>query len=55
MRKINQHRLAILTNIVAPARIPMFSGLAAHFDLMVLHGGIESNRDFWNDCDRNIP
>jgi glycosyltransferase involved in cell wall biosynthesis len=55
MRKTNQHRLAILTNIIAPARIPMFCGLAAHFDLMVLHGGIESNRDFWHDCDRNIP
>jgi glycosyltransferase involved in cell wall biosynthesis len=55
MRKTNQHRLAILTNVVAPARVPMFSGLAEHFDLMVLHGGIESNRDSWNDNDRNIP
>ena len=55
MRKMNRHRLAILTNMISPPRIPMFSGLAEHFDLMVLHGGIESNRDSWNDQDRNIP
>jgi len=50
-----QHRLAILTNMVAPARIPMFSGLAGHFNLMVLHGGIEANRDTWSDASRDIP
>jgi glycosyltransferase involved in cell wall biosynthesis len=55
VRKIDQRRLAILTNMVAPARIPMFLGLAEYFDLMVLHEGIESNRDSWNDCDRRIP
>jgi glycosyltransferase involved in cell wall biosynthesis len=55
MRKTDQHRLAILTNMVAPSRVPIFSGLAEHFDFMVLHGGIESNRDSWNECDRSIP
>ena len=55
MRTTNQRRLAILTNMLAPARIAMFTGLAEHFDLMVLHGGIESNRDSWNDAGRAIP
>jgi glycosyltransferase involved in cell wall biosynthesis len=55
MRKTNQHRLAILTNMVAPARMPLFSGLAEHFDLMVLHGGIESNRDSWKEGGAIIP
>ena len=49
------HRLAILTNMVAPSRVPLFSGLAEHFDLMILHGDIESNRDYWSNADRSIP
>lgn len=47
MKKGRRPRVAILTNMIAPARIPIFSGLANHFDLIVLHGGIESNRDSW--------
>jgi glycosyltransferase involved in cell wall biosynthesis len=42
-------RVAILTNMIAPARIPLFSGLADHFEVVVLHGGTESNRDSWKE------
>jgi len=42
-------RLVILTNIIAPARIPLFSGLADHFEVVVLHGGTESNRESWKE------
>jgi glycosyltransferase involved in cell wall biosynthesis len=45
-------KVALLINVVAPARIPVYSGLAANFDLLVLHGGIESNRDSWHDIDK---
>lgn len=48
-------KLALLVNIVAPARIPLYRGLATHFDLLVLHGGTESNRDSWHDIDRMLP
>jgi len=55
MRRTNHPKVAILTNIIAPARIPVFSGLADHFDLMVLHGGAESNRDSWNGLETCLP
>jgi glycosyltransferase involved in cell wall biosynthesis len=48
-------KLALLVNIVAPARIPIYRGLARHFDLLVLHGGSESNRDSWRDMGRALP
>jgi glycosyltransferase involved in cell wall biosynthesis len=55
MRRTNHPRVAILTNIIAPARIPVFSRLADHFNLMILHGGTESNRDSWGGFDRDLP
>jgi glycosyltransferase involved in cell wall biosynthesis len=42
-------KLALLVNMIAPARIPVYSALATHFDLLLLHGGTESNRDSWRD------
>src|SRR5262249_27097819 len=47
-------RLAILVNMISPARVPLFNGLASSFDLLVLHGGNESNRDTWHDVGRTI-
>jgi glycosyltransferase involved in cell wall biosynthesis len=37
-------RLAILTNIIAPYRIPIYASLAGTFDQIILHGGTEPNR-----------
>jgi glycosyltransferase involved in cell wall biosynthesis len=48
-------KLAIMTNIIAPAKLPVYSGLAAHFDLLILHGGTESNRDSWCGVEKNLP
>ncbi len=47
-------KLAVLFNIIAPAKIPVYSGLAQHFDLLLLHGGMESNRDSWVDPEKKI-
>jgi len=47
-------KLAILVNTLSPARVPLFNGLASCFDLLVLHGGNESNRDSWHDIERSI-
>lgn len=47
-------RVALLVNIIAPAKMPLFSGLAEHFDLLLLHGGMESNRDSWSDAEQKV-
>jgi glycosyltransferase involved in cell wall biosynthesis len=41
-------RLAVLTNILAPYRLPIYHRLAEHFDLTVLYSGHEPNRSQWN-------
>ncbi len=40
-------RLAVLTNILAPYRLPIYQRLAEHFDLTVLYSGREPNRVQW--------
>jgi hypothetical protein len=47
-------RVALLVNIIAPAKMPLFSGLAERFDLLLLHGGMESNRDSWSDAGQKV-
>jgi hypothetical protein len=48
-------KLAVLVNMLAPFRIPVYAGLSAHFDLLVLHGGTESNRDSWHGLESALP
>ena len=48
-------KLALLTNMIAPYRLPLYSVLADEFDLLVLHGGKEANRESWGDLDRALP
>ena len=48
-------KVALLVNMIAPARIPVYSGLASRFELLVLHGGTESNRDSWRDTEKALP
>jgi glycosyltransferase involved in cell wall biosynthesis len=48
-------KLALLLNIIAPARIRLYSVLAHHFDLLILHGGTEANRDSWQGLEKAIP
>src|SRR5690349_21074901 len=48
--------LAVLTNILAPYRIPLFERLARDFDLNVLLSGEEGNRSDWShDHSRAAP
>jgi glycosyltransferase involved in cell wall biosynthesis len=44
-------KVALLTNMIAPYRIPIFSVLGDQFDLLVLHGGKEANRDSWGNTE----
>jgi len=47
-------KIAVLFNIIAPAKVPVYSGLAAHFNMLLLHGGMESNRTTWFGSERKI-
>jgi glycosyltransferase involved in cell wall biosynthesis len=48
-------KIALMVNIVAPSRVALYSGLAEHSDLLLLHGGTESNRASWDNLGRLIP
>jgi glycosyltransferase involved in cell wall biosynthesis len=48
-------KLCLLVNMISPARLPLYSALAEKFDLLVLHGGKEGNRDAWRDLDESLP
>jgi glycosyltransferase involved in cell wall biosynthesis len=50
-----KRKVSLLINIISPARLALYSGLAEHFDLQILHGGTESNRDSWHDLDHAVP
>jgi glycosyltransferase involved in cell wall biosynthesis len=48
-------KLCLLLNMISPARIPLYSALADHFDLEILHGGAESNRPGWQSVEQSLP
>jgi glycosyltransferase involved in cell wall biosynthesis len=48
-------KVALMVNVIAPSRLAFYSGLAEHFDLLLLHGGNESNRESWDDLGKKIP
>jgi glycosyltransferase involved in cell wall biosynthesis len=50
-----KRKLALLLNIIAPARLRLYSFLADHFDLLILHGGTEANRESWSGLEEAIP
>jgi glycosyltransferase involved in cell wall biosynthesis len=52
---IRKTRVALLLNIIAPSRLRLYSVLADHFDLLVLHGGAEANRDSWKGLEKALP
>src|SRR5438067_450705 len=55
MNNQRQSKIALLINMISPARIPLYAGLAASFDLLILHGGTERNRDSWRDVHAMLP
>jgi glycosyltransferase involved in cell wall biosynthesis len=48
-------KVALMVNVIAPSRLALYSGLAEHFNLLLLHGGTESNREYWDDLGSKIP
>jgi glycosyltransferase involved in cell wall biosynthesis len=51
----SKRKLALLTNMIAPYRLPLFSVLGDQFDLLLLHGGKEANRDSWSNLEESLP
>jgi glycosyltransferase involved in cell wall biosynthesis len=49
-----RRRIAFLTNILSPNRLPIFERLARRFDVVVLYSGEESNRDAWSGLDGQV-
>ena len=41
--------------MISPAKVPLFSLLADAFDLLILHGGTERNRDSWREFESALP
>ena len=54
-RTSQRQKLALLINIISPARIALFFGLASRFELLLLHGGNESNRYTWQGMEQLLP
>jgi glycosyltransferase involved in cell wall biosynthesis len=48
-------KLALLLNMISPYRLPIYSALADQFDLLLLHGGKEANRDSWSNFEDALP
>lgn len=48
-------KLALVMNMIAPYRLPLFSLLAEQFDLLIVHGGKEANRESWSGLDQALP
>ena len=52
-RLVRKSRIALLVNLVAPSRAGVYGHLAAALDLVILHGGMERNRKYWNNVEVN--
>src|SRR5271165_7127559 len=50
----SKSQVALLTNMIAPYRIPQYSVLGDQFDLLILHGGKEANRGSWGNSEDHL-
>ena len=48
-------KVALLINMISPARISLYSRLAEAFDFLILYGGAERNRDSWRGFEKALP
>ena len=53
-RATSKSKLALLTNMIAPYRLRIYSYLAQEFDLLILHGGREANRESWGNSEEAL-
>jgi glycosyltransferase involved in cell wall biosynthesis len=54
MTGLKRPRVAVLTHMVTPYRVPLLEYVAQHFDLTVFYSGRESNRSEWDGVEREL-
>jgi glycosyltransferase involved in cell wall biosynthesis len=54
MTATNRRKVALLTNMIAPYRLAIYSVLAKEFKLLILHGGREANRESWGNSEEAL-
>jgi glycosyltransferase involved in cell wall biosynthesis len=47
-------RVALLTNLISPYRVPVYQGLADAFKLAIFHGEFEANRPEWSQTQQHL-
>jgi glycosyltransferase involved in cell wall biosynthesis len=47
-------KACLMVNMISPARLRLYSALADHFELLILHGGTEMNRPAWRDAEKAL-
>lgn len=48
-------KVALLVNMIAPYRVPVYARLAEAFELSIFHGGMEGNRSSWQEDRLRVP
>lgn len=49
--EVGKQKVALLVNIIAPYRLPVYQAIGSHFDLSIFHGGAEGNRKSWQNVE----
>jgi glycosyltransferase involved in cell wall biosynthesis len=50
-----KRRIALLVNIIAPYRLPVYQAIGSFFDLAIFYAGQEQNRTYWqNDVESKL-
>ncbi|MGC1307619.1 MAG: glycosyltransferase family 4 protein [Phormidesmis sp.] len=55
MVQLKPFKLAFLNNHITPYRVPLYEGLAKRFEMYLLLSGRESNRDTWQNLEKDLP
>ena len=54
MKNNQRFKLALLVNSIVPYRIPIYQKIGLKFNMIVLHGGQESNRSNWKGIEEKL-
>lgn len=49
-----KYKVALLVNIIAPYRLPIYQAIGSHFNLSIFHGGEEQNRTAWQNIESKL-
>lgn len=49
-----KYKVAILVNIIAPYRVPIYKLIGSFFDLSIFYGGQEQNRTSWQNVEKKL-